>query len=250
MEIKGKTVVVTGASSGIGRAVAIEFAKKGGNIVIAFRVNFEGAKETQKVVESFKVKSMLFKGDLSDEKTVEDLFQQVLKEFKSVDILINNAGEAIITPFLETDLKHWDMNIKDNLYTAVLCSKEAIKIMLQQPGQGRIINAASINGIEHMGRPDTEAYSAAKAGVMNFTKTIAKAYAPKILVNAVCPGKTKTRHYDKFTKEYLEELAQSVPIKRFITPEEIAQVYLSIAENDSICGEVIVADGGISLKRY
>lgn len=250
MEIKGKTVIVTGASSGIGRAIAVAFAKEGGNIVITYRKNQEGAMETQGMLESYLVKSMLFQGDLADEQTVKALFTEVVKEFKSVDILINNAGEAIVVPFLETDLKHWEANIRSNLYTVVLCSQEAIKIMQTQPDMGKIINAASINGLDHMGRPDTEAYSAAKAGVINFTKTIAKMYAPKILINAVAPGKTKTSHYDHFTQEYIDQLTKTIPLKRFCTPEEIAQVYVNIAENDSICGEVVVADGGLSLKAY
>jgi len=250
MEIKNKTVVVTGASSGIGRAIAVAFAKKGGNIVIAYRGNKDGAIETQSMVNQFGVKSMIISGDLADKKTVEIIFKKIIIKFKTVDVLVNNAGEALIGEFLKTNLDHWETNIKSNLYTAVFCSQEAIKIMLKQGGTGKIINAASINGIEHMGRPDTEAYSAAKAGVINLTKTTAKAYAPKILINAVAPGKTKTRHYDKFSKEYLDNLTKTIPIQRFLTAEEIADVYLFVAENDSMCGEVIVADGGLSLKKY
>lgn len=250
MDIKGKTIIVTGSSSGIGKDIALAFAQKGGNIVITCKNNKQGAEGTIKELESYKVKTMLFIGDLSDEDVVKDLFKKVLNKFSSIDVLINNAGEAIIAPFLEGDLEYWDSNIKNNLYTTIFCSREAIKIMLKQKDGGKIINAASINGMEHMGRPDTEAYSIAKAGVINLTKTIAKAYAPKILINAVCPGKTKTRHYDKFDKQYLDKLTETIPVKRFLTPSEVASTYIHIAENDGICGEVIVIDGGLSLKQY
>lgn len=250
MTLKNKTVVVTGSSSGIGRAIVLAFAKKGANVVITCKSNTEGAKETQDMIKEFKVKSMIFTGDLSNEQAVKELFKSINESFSTIDILVNNAGDAIVTPFMETNLAYWKENIERNLYPTVLCSKEVIPMMNLQRTGGKIINTASINGLENMGRPDTEGYSAAKAAVINFTKTIAKAYAPKILINAVAPGKTHTRHYDKFSKEYLDGLTKTIPVQRFLSTQEVAEIYVNIAENDGICGEVIVIDGGLSLKRY
>jgi Dehydrogenases with different specificities (related to short-chain alcohol dehydrogenases) len=115
---------------------------------------------------------------------------------------------------------------------------------------GKIINMASINGLEHTGRPGTEAYSAAKAAIINFTKTIAKEYAPRILVNCVSPGKTKTSYYDQYDQDYLDKLTQDTPIKKFVKPEEVARAFVFLAKNDAITGENLVIDGGFSLKSY
>jgi len=249
MELKNKVVIVTGSSSGIGQAIATEFAKKDSKLVITYKSNRKGAKETERILKKIGVEYLVVKGDFSRENDVDNLFGQTLERFKTVDILINNAGRAFPKPFLETDRKYWTEHFNDNFFNTVLCSKKAFGIM-QKQGGGKIINMSSINGLEYAGRPDTEAYSAAKAAVINFTKTLANAGAPKILVNAVAPGKTRTSYYDQFDEKYLKKLTKDTPIERFINVEEIAKTFVFIAENDALTGELIVVDGGFSLKDY
>lgn len=249
MDLTDKVVIITGASQGIGAAIAKSFAKEKAKIVLCYRNNKQGAKRIFSEIGSYSPDAMLFQGDLSDEDTVKALFDKVLGKYGQVDILINNAGKSNPKDILTTGKNDWIEAFNNNFFNTVLTSKYAIQAMKDQ-ALGKIINMSSINGLAHVGRSGNIAYSAAKATIINFTKTLAKGYAPNILVNAVAPGLTLTEYWDKVDKDFRERSSSNVPIKRFIKPEEIADVFLFLAKNDSLTGEVITADGGFNLKDY
>lgn len=249
MNLQNKTVIITGASQGIGASIALAFAKEGANIILCYRQNEQGAVKALDNIQKLSSKSIKFGGDLSEEKVVKDLFDLVKKEFGSVDILINNAGKSVPKDITQTNKEDWIKAFNDNFFNTVLCSKYALEQMIHQKS-GKIINMASINGLEHVGRPGNIAYSAAKAAISNFTKTLAKAYAPNILINAVAPGATMTDYWSNVDPEFKTRAESDFPIKRFIKPEEIAEVFVFIAKNDALTGSLIVADGGFSLKEY
>ena len=150
-------------------------------------------------------------------------------------------------PFLESDKSHWLELFDHNFFTAVLCSIEAARIM-QARGSGKIINTTSIRGLEHVGRPGIMAYSAAKAALINFTKTLAKELAPAIQVNAVAPGFVLTPNYDTIPPQQKDAWIEGTLIKRWITPEEIVAPYLFLLSSEATTGEVVVVDGGFHLK--
>src|SRR5690606_10345715 len=141
----------------------------------------------------------------------------------------------------------WLKSFNDNFFGTVLCSKEAVKLM-EKKGGAKIINTASIMGIDYMGRTGIMAYSAAKAAVINFTKTLAKLVAPKILVNCVSPGRTFTPYYGTLDDEMKEKLKNMALVKRFIKVSEIADIFIFIAKNDSLTGTNIIADLGTSVN--
>lgn len=247
MQLKNKVVMITGSSSGIGQNTAVAFAKEGSKVVVNYRNNKKGAEETLRQIKNAGSQGFIFQGDVSDENTVKRLFEKTLEVFKRVDILINNAGWPTSGYLEGTDKNHWLDNFNDNFFTTVLCSKEAVKIMKKQDS-GKIINTASIMGIDYGGREGVIAYSAAKAAVINFTKTLAKQVAPNILVNAVAPGRTLTPYYDQFDKKTMQYFIDANPIGRMIKLEEITEAFLFIAKNDALTGSIIVVDGGYTLK--
>ena len=242
-----KIVVITGSSSGIGKATAIKFAKAGAHIVVNSRSNVSGGQEVVKEIEQLGQKAMYVQGDMSQPERVKTLFETTLKTFGTVDILINNAGVAEGRPFLETTKDYWVRAFDANFFSTVLCAREAAEIMLAK-GEGKILNTTSIRGIAHTGREGIMAYSAAKAAVINFTKTLAKELAPTISVNAVAPGFVYTPNYDTVPQEQKDAFIRATTIKRFIHVDEIADAFLYLASTNAVTGEVLVVDGGFTLK--
>lgn len=247
MKLKNKAVLITGSSSGIGEATAYKFAEEGAKVVVNCKSNVEGAKKVVKKIKKRGGDAIYVQADVSKPKDVKRLFKETLKAFGTVDILINNAGSTVGKPFLETDKNHWLEAFDNNFFGTVLCSREAAKIMSKR-GSGKILNTSSIRGINHAGREGIMAYSAAKAAVINFTKTLAKELAPKILVNAVAPGFVYTPYYDALSDELKKSFIDATAIKRFITVDEIADAFLYLAIAEAVTGEVLVVDGGFTLK--
>lgn len=248
MKLKGKVVIITGSSSGIGEATALLFAKEGARVVVNSRKNVRGGKSVVEKIKKGSGDAIYVQADVSDPKQVKKLFQATLKKYKSVDILINNAGAARGPSLLKSTKKDWLREFDDNLFSTVLCSKEATGIMYKQ-GSGKILNTASIRGLPFGGRQGIVAYSAAKAAVINFTKTLAKELAPNINVNAVAPGFVKTPPYDNESQELIDTLLESTHLKKWIKSEEIAEAFLYLATADAVTGEVLIVDAGYSLKR-
>lgn len=246
MDLTDKVVVITGSSSGIGRATGLAFAKEGSKIVINYNVNKQGGEETLHAVKAFDVDALLVQADVSKPLDVKRLFEEVEKKFGTVHILINNAGITTDkTPFIEASNDDLLDVMNVNLIAPMICSQCAIPLM-QKQGFGKILNTSSIRGIDYGGR--TIAYSASKAGLNSFTKTLAKMVAPNIQVNAVAPGFIMNRSHANLTQEQLDKYINDTYLKRAVTEEEIADAFLFLAKNDAITGQVIYVDAGFTLK--
>lgn len=246
MDIKNKVVVITGSSSGIGRAIALEFAKAGARIVLNYQTNKEGGQSTLREIKSIGAEAMIVQADISKLEDVKRLFETVIKRFGTVDILINNAGyKHVADPFWALDQGNITGMIMTNLVGPMFCSHQAITIM-QKQGYGKILNTSSMRGAEYAGKAII--YASTKAALNSFTRTLAKQVSPQIQVNAVAPGYVKTRSFDNASEQVIIELSEQTPIKRFVTEEEVAQAFLFLAQNDAITGQVLYVDGGFTLK--
>lgn len=244
MRFKNKVVLVTGGSRGIGRAIALGFAKEGANVVVNYVKAEDKAKALVKDIEKLGQKAIAIKCDVSKELEVMGMIDQTLKTFGRLDILINNAGIVFDVPFAERTLDHWKRTFDVNMAGMFLCCKYASISMLKQK-YGRIINIASTNGINSYS-PDSIDYDATKAAVINFTKSLAQALGPNILVNCVAPGWVDTDINKNLPKNYIEEELERQVIKRFSRPEEQAKAVLFLASDDAsyITGSTLVVDGG------
>lgn len=247
MRFKDKIVLVTGSATGIGRATALKFAHEGAIVIINSKSNRNGGQTVAREIGNLGGRSLYVQADVSDEQAVSRLFAEIIKEFGTIDILINNAGHTSGEPFQESTRQHWLEQFNTNFLGTVLCSRKAAKIMKKRD-TGKIIMTTSIRGLPHTGREGIMAYSAAKAAVISFTKTLAKELAPHITVNAVAPGFVLTRAYDTMSEQAKKDFLESTLIKRWITPEEIADAFLYLAGADAVTGHVLVVDGGFTLK--
>lgn len=247
MKLRDKVVVITGSSSGIGEATAYLFAKEGAKVVVNSESNARGGKQVVEKIQKEGGQAIYVQADVSDPQQAEVLINEATKAFKTVDILINNAGRYEGQDFLTASKKSWLAVFDNNLFSTILCSQYAARIMLERGG-GKILNTASVYGLEHTGDPTGMAYSVAKAGVVNLTKNLAKLWAPKILVNAVAPGYVHIPRFDTFSKEVQEKMIAEMRLGRFIEPGEIAEAFLYLATADAVTGEILVVDGGFTLK--
>lgn len=243
--LQGKSVLVTGASRGIGRAIALEFAKQGANVA----VNYAGSEnKAQKVVEEILqlgVKGFKIQADVSNESDVKGMVKEVISQFGQLDILINNAGVNKDNLLMRMKESEFDQVINTNLKGAFLCTKAVTRQMMKQKA-GRIINVASIVGVS--GNPGQANYVAAKAGVIGLTKTTAKELASRnVLVNAVAPGFISTDMTDALTEEQRKEMLSMIPLSKLGRPEDVAKVVRFLASEDAnyITGQTIHIDGGM-----
>ena len=244
MDFRGQVGIVTGGARGIGKAIAEGLAKSGVDLVIAGR-NLDAANETAAALTAFGVKAMGVKLDVSNSEEVEKTFEGIRKEFQRIDILINNAGITKDGLLLRMSEAAWDSVININLKGVFLCSREAIKDMAKQR-YGRIVNITSVAAF--MGNPGQANYSASKAGIVGFTKTIAREYAIRgITVNAVGPGFIETAMTDVLSDRVKEEMKKIIPLGRFGTVEDVANAVIFLASPDSgyITGQVIHVNGGM-----
>ncbi len=241
MDLKNKIAVVTGGSSGIGQAISIALAKEGCNVVFTYNSSEKGADETMDKCEG---KGFKLKVDLQKKEDVKTLFDYVKEKFKNLDILVNNAGIEVLSDD-QLDLDVWKTTFETDLFWAVTCSQKAIEIM---KNEGRIINISSGYGEENMGYVGSIAYSSAKSALNSFTKTLAKKLAPKINVNAISPGYVDTPMWKVTSDEEKKVLGKDQLIGRFIKSNEISDITIAVIKNDAITGEVVIIDGGLSLK--
>jgi len=246
MTLKDRVVLITGSSTGIGKATAIKFAKQGAKVVINYHSGKKEGEETLSEIKSITTDCLLVQADISKPEDVEQLFKTVLEKFSTVDILINNA--AIPTDkvdFMKATYEDMKEIIDSDITSVLMCSQAAAHIMLKQ-GHGKILNTSSVRGWQYGGRAPV--YAASKAAVNSFTSTFAKEVAPNIQVNAVAPGFVKTRVYDTASPERLEAFMEQTKLKRWIMPDEIADAFIFLAKNDAITGQVIYVDAGFMLK--
>ena len=240
-----KVVLITGGSRGIGESTAIEFAKKGYNVVINYLSSCEKALTLKKEIEEkYQVKVLTIQADVSNEEEVKNMVDKVINEFGHIDCLVNNAGIAIDTTFEDKTKDNFIKTLNTNLIGPFLVSKEVGKYMLNQK-QGNIINISSTNGIDTI-YPESIDYDASKAALISLTKNLAIEYAPYIRVNSIAPGWTLTDMNKELANDFIEEENKKILLNRFADPSEIAKVIVFLASNDAsyINGEVIRVDGG------
>lgn len=241
--LKDQVAIVTGASRGIGRAIALQLAFEGAKVVVNYTSSSTAADQVVAEITAAGGEAVAIQGDVSQENQVDKLIKTTLEKFQRVDILVNNAGITRDTLLLRMKLEEWQAVIDINLTGVFLCTKAVSKIMLKQRS-GRIINIASVAG--QMGNPGQANYSAAKAGVIGFTKTVAKELSSRgITVNAVAPGFIIT---DMTSDIKAEGILQYIPLGRFGQPEEIAGMVRFLASDPAaayITGQVFNVDGGM-----
>lgn len=240
-----KVAVVTGASKGIGAAIAVALAEEGYDVVINYKSDEKSANEVAKKVAATGQKVLVVQADISSEESVEQMFNEIKKQFSNIDVLVNNAGI-----FDEKDgpdnLDAFKRIIEVNLLALVNVTNHARRLMKK----GKIVNISSIHGRLGHGHVGAIAYSALKAALESYTKNLAKALAPDILVNAIAPGRTATPMwgYSEMEEKRKKELGDGQAIERWIKPEEIADGVIFLVKNDAVCGEILTIDGGISLR--
>lgn len=244
MELEGKVALVTGGAQGIGRAIGLLLAQKGATIVIS-DINLSKAEETVQEIQSLGREAMAFQVDVANFSEVEKMVDAIVERFSRIDILVNNAGITRDKLILRMSEEDWDSVIRINLKGTFNCTKAALKYMSRQRS-GKIVNIASVSGM--MGNPGQANYSASKAGVIGFTKTIAREFAQRgINVNAIAPGYIQTPMTDVLPEKVKEELKRLIPMERLGQPEDVAQAVLFLVSEASsyITGQVLNVNGGI-----
>ena len=244
--LSDKVAIVTGASRGIGRAIALALAAEGAKVVVNYARSDAAANEVVKVITDQGGEAIAVQADVSDAEQVQNLIKETRSQYGQIDVLVNNAGITRDTLLLRMKLEDWQAVIDLNLTGVFLCTQAVSKIMLKQR-QGRIINIASVAG--QMGNPGQANYSAAKAGVIGFTKTMAKELASRnVTVNAVAPGFIAT----EMTRELdAEGILQYIPLGRYGQPEEVAGMVRFLAGDPAatyITGQVFNVDGGMVMS--
>lgn len=243
--LTGKTALVTGASRGIGRAIALELAKHGANVAVNYAGNEAKAQEVVEEIEQLGKRAIKIQADVSNEENVKSMVKEVIQTFGSVDILVNNAGITKDNLLMRMKVEDFNGVIQTNLTGAFICTKAVTRQMMKQKS-GRIINVASIVGVS--GNAGQANYTAAKAGVIGLTKTTAKELASRnILVNAVAPGFIATDMTDQLPEEQRAGMLELIPLERLGEPEDVAKAVRFLASDDAsyITGQTIHIDGGM-----
>lgn len=247
MSLQGKTAIVTGGGRGIGRAICLEFAAQGANVVINYAGNSEAAEKTAADCQALGAKAAIIKADVSKAEDVDAIFALAVEKFGRVDILVNNAGvtkDKLIMAMSEED---FDKVVDTNLKGAFLCMKAASKLMMKQRG-GRIINMSSVVGVR--GNAGQVNYSASKAGIIGMTKSLAKELAGRnVTVNAIAPGFIDTDMTAVLSDKVKEAILGDIPMKKLGKPEDIAKTAAFFAQDEAgyITGQVICVDGGMAM---
>lgn len=243
MKIKNNTTIITGSSRGIGRAIALELAKKGARIVINYISHRKEAYDVYNCVKDMGNESLVLKADISNFLQAKTMVEKAIDTFGTVDILINNAGIIMDKTIRKMSKQEWRRVIDVDLSGVFNCTRNVIGHMIERH-KGKIINIASFVG--QAGNIGQTNYAAAKAGVIGFTKALAKEVARYgITVNAIAPGFIETDMLSALSPEIRTRLLKQIPLGRFGKPEEVAQVAILLIENDFITGSVINVNGGV-----
>lgn len=245
--LKGKVAIITGASRGIGKAIALDMAKNGADVAIIYAGNKEKAEETKKEALGFGVRADIYKCDVSNFDEASTCVKNITNDFGKVDILVNNAGitkDALVLSMNDMD---FSQVIDTNLKGTFNMIKQVYSVFMKQRN-GRIINISSVSGL--MGNAGQANYSASKAGVVGLTKTVAKELAARgITCNAIAPGFIETDMTDKLSDKVKEGAVAAIPMKKMGKPEDIAHMATFLASDNAsyITGEIIRVDGGIAM---
>ena len=244
-EMPNKVSLVTGSSRGIGRAIAIELAKNGIDIVVNNDKNSEEGIDVVKEIEKIGQRAIYIQADVANTDHVEKMLENIISEFGRIDILINNAGIVVDKKLENMRTDQWSKVISVNLTGTFNCTKSAI-IYMKEHGGGKIINIASVVG--EIGNFGQSNYAASKGGIIAFTKTVAKEYARDgILVNAIAPGFMKTNMVKSIPPKVIEKILENIPLRRLGEPEEVAKLVRFLVSEDAnyITGQVININGGM-----
>jgi NAD(P)-dependent dehydrogenase (short-subunit alcohol dehydrogenase family) len=244
MRLQGKSALISGGGRGIGQAIALRFAAEGARVAIV------GPHRQTLDDTAGKAPGIVpIVGDVTRKPDVDAAIAAVMQKFGRIDVLVNNAGGTDPKPFFDKTAADWMRMWELNVVSAFLCAQAAAKPMLAAK-KGTIINIASIRGVGHAGREPIMDYSAAKAGMVSFTQTLAKQLAPHITVNAVGPGHTKTDIWHRLPQEVKDKMLAGTPLARFAEPDDIAAAVVFFASDDAsfITGQHLVVDGGFGLK--
>jgi 3-oxoacyl-[acyl-carrier protein] reductase len=245
MNLTGKAALVTGASRGIGREIALELARQGANVAVNYSGSEAKANEVVDEIKALGREAFSIKCDVSNADEVSAMVKAAIDGFGKLDILVNNAGITRDNLLMRMKENEWDDVININLKGVFLCTKAVTRQMMKQRA-GRIINIASIVGVS--GNPGQANYVAAKAGVIGLTKTTAKELATRnITVNAIAPGFITTDMTDKLSEEVKAEMLKQIPLARLGEPKDIAKVTAFIASDDAsyMTGQTLHIDGGM-----
>ncbi len=244
-KLDGKVALVTGASRGIGRAIAIALAKEGASVAVNYAGNSEKAGQVVSEIKEIGSEAVAIQGDVTDADSVTAMVKSVAEQFGKIDILVNNAGITRDNLLIRMKEDDWDSVINTNLKGVFLCTKAVSRPMMKQR-QGRVINISSVVGVS--GNAGQANYTAAKAGVIGLTKTSAKELAARgITVNAIAPGFIETDMTNDLNEEVGEQMRKQIPLGRFGSPEDVAKTVVFLASEDSsyITGQTIQVDGGM-----
>ncbi|MFH1359628.1 MAG: 3-oxoacyl-[acyl-carrier-protein] reductase [Candidatus Omnitrophota bacterium] len=246
MQLKDQVTLITGSARGIGKEIAITFAREGATVIIS-DVNAQMAQATSEELSQKGSPSDYFTCDVTNTQSVTEMVNKILDKYKRVDILVNNAGITKDNLLLRMSEEEWDAVLKVNLKGVFNCTKAVSKPMLKAK-KGKIINIASIIGI--MGNAGQANYAASKAGIIGFSKSIARELASRdITVNAVAPGFIQTEMTEKLSEKAREAIFKTIPMGKLGTPQDVAGVCLFLASQDAdyITGQTIVVDGGMAM---
>jgi 3-oxoacyl-[acyl-carrier protein] reductase len=243
--LNDKIALITGGCRGIGRAVALEFAKAGATVILNDVSSEDSAQEVLKEIKDLGGQSEFLQFNVTESDTVEEKIKYVLEKYGRIDILVNNAGITRDSLFMRMKEEQWDEVFNVNMKGVFHCTKNVVRSMIKNK-YGKIINVASVAG--EMGNPGQANYASTKSGIMGFTKSLAKELGSKnINVNAVSPGFIMTHLTDVLPEETKEKYKELIPLSRFGEPEDVAKAILFLASDDSsyITGEILRINGGL-----
>jgi 3-oxoacyl-[acyl-carrier protein] reductase len=249
MRLHGRATIVTGASRGIGRAIAGLFAKEGAKVVVNYVKRGNEASSLAEEINSKGGQAITIRADVSRADEVRKMVNLTMAEFGRIDVLVNNAGIIIDAGFLDSTEEGWNKTMNVNLKGPYLCSKEVAPIMLRQKS-GKIVNISSIAGLAHRTAVTNAVYTASKAGLIGLTRSLAVNLAPTINVNAICPGYIETDMSACDTPEARRREMEDALLNRVAKPEEVAYaaLFLASSESDFITGEILTVSGGRAMR--